>query len=204
MKKYFYSNGIEKDGPFTLNELLNKKISKETLIWYEGLEDWVPAYEVGEIAYILETSPPDLPSEHNNLFQTSELSKDKIIESNCEEEIIDHQDQDDIQTVNIVKQGMFSSPFSFEGRIRRMEFGISFITVMVVNTFLNVIVASGEAPIIALAYIPTVWFLWAQGAKRCHDRGNSGWYQIIPFYVLWLIFAEGETEYNEYGPNPKQ
>jgi uncharacterized membrane protein YhaH (DUF805 family) len=54
-----------------------------------------------------------------------------------------------------------------------------------------------------IAYIPMLWFLWAQGAKRCHDRGNSGFYQIIPFYGFWMLFADSEKGVNEYGPNPK-
>lgn len=51
--------------------------------------------------------------------------------------------------------------------------------------------------------IPALWFLFAQGCKRSHDRGNSGWYQIIPFYTLWLIFADGDIGENQFGPNPK-
>jgi uncharacterized membrane protein YhaH (DUF805 family) len=43
----------------------------------------------------------------------------------------------------------------------------------------------------------------AQGAKRCHDRGNSGIWQIIPFYGLWMLFADGDLGRNEYGANPK-
>lgn len=54
-----------------------------------------------------------------------------------------------------------------------------------------------------LFYIPLLWFLFAQGAKRCHDRGHSGFYQIIPFYVFWLLFAEGSRFSNDYGSNPK-
>ena len=52
-------------------------------------------------------------------------------------------------------------------------------------------------------FIPLIWFLIAQGAKRCHDRGNSGWFQLIPFYGLWMLFADSITGENEYGPNPK-
>ena len=48
-----------------------------------------------------------------------------------------------------------------------------------------------------------LWFLWAQGAKRCHDRGASGWFQIIPFYVFWMLFADSNYGMNEYGANPK-
>ena len=48
-----------------------------------------------------------------------------------------------------------------------------------------------------------LWFYIAQGAKRCHDRGNSGWYQIIPFYSLWMLFGNSDVGENEYGPRPK-
>ena len=54
-----------------------------------------------------------------------------------------------------------------------------------------------------LLFFPALWFIWAQGAKRCHDRGNSGWYQLIPFYALWMFFGEGEECDNEYGSDPK-
>ena len=47
------------------------------------------------------------------------------------------------------------------------------------------------------------WFLLAQGAKRCHDRGNSGWFQIIPYYLFWMLFAKGEAANNKYSNSPK-
>ena len=106
---------------------------------------------------------------------------------------------------------MFKEPFSFEGRIRRTEYGLSFIIYVVIATIINVLVASGirggdnsGGAVIALVFfIPMLWFLWAQGAKRCHDVGNSGWWQLIPFYMLYLIFADGEIGTNKYGDNPK-
>jgi uncharacterized membrane protein YhaH (DUF805 family) len=98
---------------------------------------------------------------------------------------------------------MFKNPFSFNGRIRRTEFGLSYLIYMVV---LFVVIAMGgdEAPMaVVVVYIPLVWFLLAQGAKRCHDRGNSGWWLIIPFYVFWMLFADGQPGENQYGPDPK-
>jgi uncharacterized membrane protein YhaH (DUF805 family) len=99
---------------------------------------------------------------------------------------------------------MFKNPFSFEGRIRRTEFGISFILYVIVGAILNVMLQSGEEySWAALLYIPIIWFIIAQAAKRCHDVGNSGWWQLIPFYVLWLLFEDGKPGPNQYGENPK-
>jgi uncharacterized membrane protein YhaH (DUF805 family) len=61
----------------------------------------------------------------------------------------------------------------------------------------------GDLSILIFAFIPLVWFIWSQGAKRCHDIGASGWMQLVPFYILWMIFQEGEPFKNNYGANPK-
>lgn len=113
------------------------------------------------------------------------------------------------ETDVIDNRGMFKRPFSFSGRIRRTEYGISFIIYWV--WYLIISVAStphnlslGMAIFILLSIIPMLWFLWAQNCKRCHDRGNSGWYQLIPFYFIILLFGDGEPIDNEYGNNPKE
>ena len=100
---------------------------------------------------------------------------------------------------------MFKSPFSFEGRIKRTEYGLSFIMFIVVFLIITVIigVSKGDADLIGIAYVPMFWFLWAQGSKRCHDIGNDGWCQLIPYYGFWLLFKSGDTGPNKYGDNPK-
>lgn len=100
---------------------------------------------------------------------------------------------------------MFQNPFSFRGRIRRAEYGVSVLIYAIIAYFLNGFIAAsnGEAAILLIAYIPLLWFLWAQGAKRCHDLGNSGWFQIIPFFALWLLFQDGYADTNKYGKDPK-
>jgi uncharacterized membrane protein YhaH (DUF805 family) len=107
---------------------------------------------------------------------------------------------------------MFRNPFSFEGRIRRTEYGLSFIIFAlgrVITQFIAVAIAAKGNDIsgaIALSYIfliPLLWFFWAQGSKRCHDVGISGWWQIVPFVPLYLIFGNGEKGNNKYGDDPK-
>lgn len=104
---------------------------------------------------------------------------------------------------------MFKHPFSFKGRIRRTEYGISFIIFSIWDTVLNVMLEPQDPPMGAfifglVSFIPMIWFWIAQNTKRCHDRGNSGWYQLIPFYAFVLLFGDGEHGSNKYGDNPKE
>ena len=104
---------------------------------------------------------------------------------------------------------MFKNPFSFDGRIRRLEYGLSMIIyIFVYFTILGLTgfgLSSGSAAgmLPFLLIIPLIWFVWAQGAKRCHDVGRSGWWQLIPFYFFVLLFQDGDMQKNEYGSNPK-
>lgn len=110
-------------------------------------------------------------------------------------------------------KGMFKRPFSFYGRIRRLEYGLSMIAIFIYAVIINIIIGTisqfsansdGAIVFIIIMYIPLYWFLWAQNCKRCHDLGNSGWWQLIPFYGFWLLFASGNDGENKYGNNPKK
>ena len=100
---------------------------------------------------------------------------------------------------------MFKNPFSFDGRIRRTEYGMSLIIYVLGAFVIGLIIGFTGMPssIMYLLLIPLYWFMLAQGAKRCHDLGNNGWWQIIPFYGFWLLFADGHELENNYGVNPK-
>ena len=103
---------------------------------------------------------------------------------------------------NQKKPSMFRAPFSFDGRIRRLEYGLSYmISYFLLQVFSVLFI---EIPIMILICVFIyMWFNLAQGAKRCHDRGNSGWFQLIPFYGLWMLFGDGDRGENQYGINPK-
>lgn len=103
--------------------------------------------------------------------------------------------------------------FSSKGRIRRSEYNYTMGTVIVLLVAgIIVLKAELEEPVYVfgvydLLYIGIGFFLlWSAasaGAKRCHDLGKSGYYQLIPFYILWLMIAEGENGKNQYGFPPK-
>lgn len=105
------------------------------------------------------------------------------------------------------KKRMFEQPFSLKGRIGRTEYWLSSFVYLLYSSFLAFIDLDNLEPkyhlLFLLLCLPAVWFMITQGAKRCHDRGNSGWYQIIPFYGLWMLFAKGDEVNNRYGDAPK-
>lgn len=60
MKTYYIHNGTENSGPFLLDELKAKKITKTTLIWFEGMDEWKYAGDIAELKSILAVVPPPL------------------------------------------------------------------------------------------------------------------------------------------------
>lgn len=62
MTNYYYY--IENDvqlGPFSLQDLKNRKIQKNTLVWCENMENWDEAKNVEELNEILKFTPPPIP-----------------------------------------------------------------------------------------------------------------------------------------------
>lgn len=58
MKNYFIFSQGKQDGPFTIDELKNLRITSETLVWSEGMEDWKKAKDVQDLQFLLNSSPP--------------------------------------------------------------------------------------------------------------------------------------------------
>lgn len=60
MKKYYYSDGKNSLGPFSFDELREKRINGDTKVWFQGLGDWKPAFQIPELADIISISPPPI------------------------------------------------------------------------------------------------------------------------------------------------
>lgn len=115
------------------------------------------------------------------------------------------------ETVPVNSRRMFVHPFSAKGRARRLEYGLMclFFTLYLLT---SVGIGSNNVPqsdvtgfafIWLCGFIPFVWAYYAVGARRCHDLGHNGWFQLIPFYWLVMLFSEGNETPNKYGTNPK-
>lgn len=62
MKKYFLHNGTESSGPFDLEELKAKRITKNSPVWFEGMENWKTAGEIPELTSVFVVVPPPISS----------------------------------------------------------------------------------------------------------------------------------------------
>jgi len=108
---------------------------------------------------------------------------------------------------NVMKGRILKNPFSFKGRIRRTEYVLSLIIIMVANAIITK-ATQGQSVMVTMILKnilegPVVWFFLAQAAKRCHDIGKNGWWQLIPIWSLLLIDQAGDEGTNEYGESPK-
>lgn len=115
-----------------------------------------------------------------------------------------------MENIHEHRQRLFAHPFSFKGRIRRLEFGISWIISFMLQTFLVNLVVISEKYAMLIVDIPILWFIIAQSCKRFHDRNRSGWMVLLYFIpivtlVVWgfQMFADGDPHENQYGSNPK-
>lgn len=53
MKEYFIINENKKSGPFNLNKIKQECLFNDTLVWHEGLDNWVLASEIKELKNLI-------------------------------------------------------------------------------------------------------------------------------------------------------
>ncbi len=102
---------------------------------------------------------------------------------------------------------------NFSGRARRAEFWYFALFSAVISIVLSVLdgilhtkgILGGIYSLAVM--IPGI----AVSARRLHDTGRSGWWQLIAFvpiigFIVLLVFfvQEGSFDRNEYGPSPKK
>ncbi len=93
----------------------------------------------------------------------------------------------------------------FSGRARRSEFWWWVLAVEVISIALQVAVPN-VATLFGLAIlVPNL----AVGARRLHDTGRSGWWQLIVLTIIGIVVLivwyaqDSKPGPNSHGPNPK-
>jgi uncharacterized membrane protein YhaH (DUF805 family) len=189
MNVYFYSDDGNQRGPVSFDDLKKAGIGKDTLVWRDGFDDWQEAGSVPELRSLFIESP----------LQT--ISKPDVAPSHEAQESRPEKSELD-------NTKMFKNAFLFKGRARRFEFWVAyaiFMLCMVLPAYISE--SLGDSDVLAffsvIIILGGIWFFLSEGTRRCHDLGNSGFWMLIPYYILWMLFQNSKLGPNEYGNNPK-
>ena len=88
--------------------------------------------------------------------------------------------------------------FTIKGRSSRLQYNSFILFIFLVDLFINLInpdARSLNLAVVLALYAPMI----TCQIRRSHDVGKSGWWILIPFYGLYLVFkksVEGNSENN--------
>ena len=71
MGKYFYTDGKEKYGPYSIEELRSQPISRTTKVWCYGMDQWTELFQVAELSNVLNSIPPELNTQPSKEIKKS-------------------------------------------------------------------------------------------------------------------------------------
>jgi uncharacterized membrane protein YhaH (DUF805 family) len=107
----------------------------------------------------------------------------------------------------------------FSGRARRSEFWFFVLFTVIVSTVGGILDSifglrsgssyGGTGPIQGVLQLALLVPSLAVGARRLHDIGRTGWWQLIGlvpiagWIVLLIFFVQDSRPANQYGPSPK-
>ncbi|MAS05833.1 MAG: hypothetical protein CL534_14290 [Ahrensia sp.] len=217
-KIWYYAVDGEQKGPIDVAELnlliAVSTIGPYTLVWREGMADWQPAAAALPDSEIPEgwerpaTPPPPPPAREEHQPPSAAAPAREGAPTYEEWMATDHP----TEFMDCVKT-CFNKYAHFRGRARRPEYWYFVLFNFLVGIALNVVdgMVFGWAndvavfnPLYSLAVlVPSI----AVGARRLHDTGRSGWWQLIWFIpivgwiilIIWLA-SRGESRQNQYGP----
>jgi uncharacterized protein (TIGR03067 family) len=59
--QYYLVVANQRRGPFAPSDLVAQGLTPDSLVWYQGLANWLPARQVPELAPLLQAMPPPVP-----------------------------------------------------------------------------------------------------------------------------------------------
>ena len=60
MSNFYIHKDDQQQGPFSIDELKDLKITRETMVWFEGADEWKQAIEIEDLQEIFKSIPPPL------------------------------------------------------------------------------------------------------------------------------------------------
>jgi hypothetical protein len=63
--KFFIHDGALQKGPYSIEELKSLNLTKESMVWCEGMDTWKPAGEIEELDSVFPVTPPPMEPKTN-------------------------------------------------------------------------------------------------------------------------------------------
>ena len=110
----------------------------------------------------------------------------------------------------------FRNYANFSGRSSRSAYWFWFLWSVIITLFTEILRASIGGELSPVDIIDLVWSLgilvpsFALAARRLHDVGRSGWWQLIALTIVGIIplfiwfVRVGDSDTNKYGDNEEQ
>lgn len=195
---YVASNG-QPTGPYTIQQLMQLNISKDTLVWNETMSNWTPAGNVAGLQPLFAVSKPHCQQTYPVRDNYNGVPEQRLV-----------------SFMEAIRRGL-TDYCRFSGRASRSEFWFFQLFIGIVNfatfIFALMLAAAVDSPsFLALPYLvylglflPNLGLTW----RRMHDVGHCGGYifmGLIPIvgwiFVLIACCKESEPFENDYGPVP--
>jgi type IV pilus assembly protein PilA len=209
--EWFYLESDRELGPVTqeqLLELLRSKLPRATLVWRDGLAEWMKAEDVPEIKALLAAPRPAAP-------RPPRISAAPVNAPARRTATTARVSSGEAETWNPFV--LLLRCFQWSGRFSRVEFAIAYFgnivlsVVVVLGVTLVVAALSGprtsDAAGTAAVVLTGAWGLAAivislgSGIRRLHDLDKPGWWilgLLVPclnfVMLLYFLFAPGATE----------
>ena len=193
-KDWYYAVEGASKGPVNEKEfdelVAGGTIRSDTLVWQEGMEDWLP-YARAQGTQSTAASPPHAPRDNDH----------------------DPARADANTFVGALKDG-FARYVDFKTRSTRSQywwFTLWSIIFSIVTGIIDLALGMGDTgPVGMIAslvlFLPSI----ALGVRRLHDIGRTGWWMLLVFIPLigWLILivfycTKSKAEPNKWGPEPQ-
>ena len=213
MTHYFYSNKGVKQGPFTIEELsvfpVSRDIQPDTLIWFHGVENWIPAIDLPQFNTILGIKPKQSVAEpqYEPPSINSKISNERALDSEMASEVsedIEHSPPAELDHLPppIPKSGKsnrgvnrianfwlrsvvtsYKKSFSIEGRTSVLEFAsfhiFCFLVIVPLALLGGFSDSFGFGILLGLFIFFSIPASFTIQIRRLHDLDWSGWWILL-------------------------
>ncbi len=140
LQKWHINNGENIIGPITIEEVITRKVSRETLLWVEGSEKWIAAGLIPELREYFATVPPPLPKKSilETLFSTSSDTSPTTQPKQKQETVKERRtpNKSEIQTKSETPKFNMNSINFFKQYKRQIVIGLFVLIPIIVSVFL--------------------------------------------------------------------